>query len=77
MAERAQMPTANTPRGKSVPLGTTKGHSAILASSGANTANKKGGRSNMPTHNKTNSAPKMGTTKHGVGEVPGYLKGRN
>ena len=35
----------------------------------------KGSKANMPANNKTDKAVKLGTTKHGVGAVPGYLKG--
>lgn len=73
--DRGHMPANNTPSG-SVPLGSTKGKSAIMASSGANVGSKHPSKSNMPAHNKANSAPKMGNTKHGVGEVPAYLRGK-
>jgi hypothetical protein len=34
----------------------------------------KGSKANMPANNTTDRSVKMGNTKHGVGEVPGYLK---
>ena len=31
---------------------------------------------NMPANNITNNGPALGTTKHGVGKVPGYLRSK-
>ena len=33
------------------------------------------GKPNMPANNVTDNAFKIGTTKHAVGSVPGYLRG--
>lgn len=35
-----------------------------------------GGKANMAANNTTDKAVVLGHTKHGVGQVPGYLKGR-
>lgn len=62
-------------------LGTT--HDSKFKQTAAGTpASKKGGsdaskvsaKVNMPANNVTNNTPAMGNTKHGVGQVPGYLK---
>ena len=37
---------------------------------------KTGGKANMPANNITNNGPALGTTKHGVGKVPGYLRSK-
>ena len=34
----------------------------------------KGAKANIPTGNRTDKAVKLGHTRHGVGEVPGYLR---
>lgn len=34
------------------------------------------GKQNLPTHNDGSSSIQMGTTKHSVGSVPAYLKGK-
>lgn len=74
---KANMP-ANNVGTHSANTGTT--HKSTFTSAGPNPRNITGpiGSANMPAHNKTGtrgSRKNMGTTKHGVGQVPGYLKG--
>lgn len=78
-------PDANMPANNHgtfpVSLGTThnskfgKGVGPSQAQSGSSQSST-GGKANMPANNVTDKKVVLGHTKHGVGEVPGYLKGR-
>lgn len=75
----ANMP-ANNVGTHATPLGSS--HNSTFKSPGPNPRSITGpiGNANMPAHNKTGtrgSRKNMGTTHHGVGQVPGYLKGGN
>lgn len=45
-------------------------------SQGGSNQSSTGGKANMPANNTTDKKVVLGHTKHAVGEVPGYLKGR-
>jgi hypothetical protein len=83
-APLANMPAKNAPV-RSVPLGTT--HSSQFAKKGnlpskaANgnlqpqrAAPATSGKPNLPTKNNITTHVPLGTTKHGVGQVPSYLR---
>lgn len=72
-------PPANNVGTMKVPLGTSKG-SKIVGDSNGTSAGKAGTISSQktktPTTNYVNTTFKHGTTMHGVGQVPAYLKGK-
>lgn len=82
-AKGVSSPSANMPVKNfgtiNVPKGTTKG-TKILGSSNGQSAGKASDfdsrKANMPTSNFQDSKVKLGSTHHGVGQVPGYLKSK-
>lgn len=56
-----------------VTMGNT--HSSKFAKQTSTGGAKAHGKANMPANNTTDKKVVVGHTKHGVGEVPGYLKG--
>lgn len=75
MSNDANMPANNT-QGSHPSLGTSMGHSKIVASSGGGkgtAVQPKGAKANMPVSNNNTNSHKLGTTHHGVGEQPGYM----
>lgn len=50
------------------------GKSTGPAKAQGGTSQPKGVKANMPANNTNDKSVKLGHTKHGVGEVPGYLK---
>jgi hypothetical protein len=63
----------------SVPKGTTKGSNIIKNSSGISSGqagHTDSRKTQTPTTNYVNTTYKKGTTMHGVGQVPEYLKGK-
>jgi hypothetical protein len=83
-APLANMPAKNAPV-RSVPLGTS--HKSQFAKSGSvpskaangnlqpqRPAPATSGRPNLPSKNNTGTHVPLGTTKHGVGQVPSYLR---
>lgn len=53
------------------------GHNVGPASSqGGSVQSKTGGKANLPAKNKSTTTLPLGTTKHAVGQVPSYLKGK-
>lgn len=69
---KANMPISNVTSGKQA-LGST--HSSKMAKSSFGGGPKVAGKHNMPANNVTDKKVTLGNTKHGVGTVPGYLKG--
>lgn len=72
----SNMPASNK-GSASVPHGTRHGKTAIVGDTAKGHDPSMGGsKPNMPTKNKGNASVSLGHTKHGVGQVPGYLKGK-
>ena len=78
VAGDGRMPAKNT-GDFPVSLGTTHsskfGHNVKPASAQQGAKQPKGSKAKMPANNVTDRAVKLGNTKHGVGSVPGYLRG--
>lgn len=74
---KSNMPAHNTGRAN-VPKGTRHGQPQVAPNNGPSSKNPSSGGSkpNMPAHNVKNTGVSLGHTKHGVGQVPGYLKGK-
>jgi hypothetical protein len=71
----ANMPASNSGKA-SVPHGTRHSATSIAGGKTSGADPKSGGsKPNMPANNVTDKKVNLGHTKHGVGEVPGYLKG--
>lgn len=74
-------PDANMPANNhgTYPVKLGSGQKSQFAQSGSGQGGARqsstGGKANMPANNVTDRKVSLGTTKHSVGGVPGYLKG--
>lgn len=70
----------HTPSGKVTPMSSGKMHTSAGGAKAGNMVNTQAGKQAMPTVNGSRPASHpsrvLGSTKHGVGEVPAYLKGK-
>lgn len=71
----ANMP-ANNVGTHATPLGTSHKSTFLTPGPASKSTSHPSGKPNMPAKNAPNSSVPLGTTKHGVGQVPGYLRGK-
>lgn len=76
-APYANMP-ANNSTNYPVKLGSGQSSKFAKSSGGGVSSSSQSGsaKGNLPTHNGPSKKVNLGHTKHGVGQVPGYLKGK-